>query len=615
MTAHHLAKPGSADGYSWNDSTAVYEQATSAARFGDDTWSLEPLPRYSSSARNLHFDTLAESWKPVIKAVIWICLNPRSEVAVACRVKRLPQTRGGVVGLLSRLRWLSDYFSSGSYPSSGKPPSHLDQSDFLRILNDAQSGENAFAGRSLKTSRLILKELERLHLLGPHLPGGGVREVPFSGHGVDALMRAIATPTNLTSIIPWPQYDAFCEGAWILVDCASREILPSIELDGQSGRVQVMQSWSAAISGQERLIEDLRPGRLRAQGTYMVRLLQTAALVTIARSTLMRRGELLAIPSRQAVVLKGDRPYVRSRQFKGVRDPHGVPRLWVATDRVVRAVEVAEALAGDSPTLMPLEMQPTIQGTWFKRLFGFLAVAPQKRIGGGREIGHSRQALEAALVSYDDRRGHAEIDLTRCGKLDKQLGFRTLRQTSADYLGRRSGAELAVRNQLGHSDLRTTKVYINGGGGVVKTAWSDYQRRKLTADLGPELLNEPLGGIAGRQIEKQRRLLRSDDAREQYLDHVIDRLHTGHACHCVFDSSKAVCNPGGEGPLLRVGVCATLDCSNALLTADHRAFWELEVEKLSAALGRKLSPQRREYYLAQLTAARAAVSDLEETDV
>ncbi len=613
MTARRFLPAHLPGGEGWIATKPVYEDVKEGPIFDEDTWTLAALPDCSSTARNLHFGSLSETWKPVVKAVIWLCLNPRSDEARNCRVKHLPYSRNGVVGLLSRLRRLSDYFSSGHYPSSGRPPSSLVQADFLRILNDAQDRAGVFSTRNMKSARAVLKELERLYLLGEYLPGGGIREVPFAGWDIDAVMKLPSCPTNLTSVIPWAQFDAFCSGAWTLVDEVSREILPNIEVEAAGGQVRVVESWSVS-SSPEPAIRNQRPGKLRAQGTFMVRLLQTAALVTIARSTLMRPNELFAIPSSGAVVLEGGRPYVRSRQFKGVKDPQGRPRLWIATDRVVRAVEVAEKLAGDSPTLVPSGVKPTIQGMWLKRLFGFLAVAPNLRLGGGRELGHDRSALEEVLVSYDER-GDAEIDLTRVGKPDAELGFRTLRQTGADYLGRRSGGELALASQLGHSNLRTSKGYVNGGGGVVKTQWNDYQRRKLTADFGPELLNDPLGGAAGRQIKTQRRLLRTEDAQAQFLEHVVDRLYLGHACHCAWDPAKAVCNPGGEAPLLRVGVCATLDCANALLTSEHTRFWQLEIEKLLAALERNPSAQRREYYLAQLSAARDAVNDLGEADV
>lgn len=589
--------------------TPVYPDHDLGLVMADDVWPLDPLPMGPRTINSLNFGSIAASWKPDVKGCLWILMNPRSPQAVSARVSVRPRSRGSLTTWLHSFRTLAEFFASPPYPTDGRGPCALDEADYARLLNAVVNRTGRFSTKEPHSA--ILRALRLLHQLGPALPNGGLSGEPWPGKQFTQLLGLRSADSNSTSVLPWFAFDAFTDGAWQLVDKYSPDVIDGTFV--HAGRRRMHEQAAPRIQGPDgrTWTESLRVGWRRQKQIYMIRLLQTAALITIARSTLMRASELNSL-TKNSLKVVGGRTLLEGTQFDGRSNVKGELRYWMTTDRVVRAYEVAVALADEGDLIFPSSLQAA-QPDHMRRLFGYLAVAPSDRIGGGTELGHERSWISDALIAHDAQTGDSKLDLSNCGKADGELGARTLRQTGAEFMGRRADSSLGLMLQMGHKNLSTTQGYMSGGSGVAKNEWSPRQREILEGSLEDSLLERRVAGPVGVVLERRRKVLHTDAARASYMEHFVDRLHLGVACHCAWDPQRSVCNPGGREPKLHLGLCATDACSNALFTEDHVVFWRLELRKADSQLAKMESTSPfREQLSAQRERIAALLAQIEE---
>lgn len=183
-----------------------------SGRFGDDIWDIRPLRRNSSESDvGLDLRTVPERSSLIVREILMAVLNP---VAISVRWKPPARTSSTLANLFRDLRWMARWADE-----RGKAIFDLTQQDVSRFLiewHQASLAPSTIRGR-IQTIRLF-------RTLSPALTHG-LQFEPWPGRSAAQVAGERTNDVNETNPIPWSIWSSIIEGAWLVIDRYSSDII------------------------------------------------------------------------------------------------------------------------------------------------------------------------------------------------------------------------------------------------------------------------------------------------------------------------------------------------------------------------------------------------------
>lgn len=340
-------------------------------------------------------------------------------------------------------------------------------------------------------------------------------------------------------------------------------------------------------------------------------LLQTACYLTIAYLSGMRDSEIKHL-QRGSVRRHADstgaayRWTITSRAFKNEADPAGTVASWVIGSPAARAVAVLE------------QLQPASADLLFRPLH-----VPADKPSGAQPFGRTNELLNrltAWINRYCDHRGRVDTIPPVPGG---RLHTRQFRRTLAWHIARRPGGAIAGALQYRHLSIQMFEGYA----GTSDSGFRAEVEAEQALARGEHLLamsTDHDHELSGPAADEARQRLAELSHRTGFdgtvitdpvrLRRIMQRhdphLYPGDYITCVFDPSKALCQPRPDtAGALRPAAsrCQPLDCRNTALTVDNRDALRDEAGRIDIELADR--PTLPPLLLHRLTARRDKISN------
>lgn len=304
-------------------------------------------------------------------------------------------------------------------------------------------------------------------------------------------------------------------------------------------------------------------------GAYAVRAaavhLVEACFILIAGFVGMRVSEILsmqvgAIEYRAIGETGLEQAYLVARLFKTVDDPAGRLERWVAPEPVVRAVEILELLSA------PMREASGRTELFLVKNTQYGEIVPVTLMHIGWRINDF-----ARHVGIPDHDG-------------KPWSFSThqFRKTFARFIARRDRTQLlGLADHFKHASVAmTARGYV--GNDFDLHSLIDHEARAETASALDRLLTaKRLGGKMGERIIAGNARFHGragEQVRRDYIAFILDETDLRiHACDygwCVFQPETARCGGESAPDEARRTPAVCLTCSNMVVEARHRAYWQ-----------------------------------------
>ncbi|WP_207165656.1 hypothetical protein [Tomitella biformata] len=329
--------------------------------------------------------------------------------------------------------------------------------------------------------------------------------------------------------------------------------------------------------------------------------LRNACYIFVSIMSMMRDSEVQGIAA-GALVTHYGAPAVESKVHKH-RPDGGTPRRWWVSDPVVKAIEVAEAIALDEDKIFGSAMKG--MSTGFK---------PYSQI----------PSFVSWVNSNADERGLDRIPVER---ITPHMFRRTMSMITANE----PDGEIALGITLKHNAVRALANATTSGYGAATPAWArEFEHEQKNVNAG-ELVSDWSRNRSGeivargggeknfvdglnRVSEKLESVGKIGDERmlRNLLRDEFSSIRLGTINHCLGDPQKALCLEGqselvrAEGPI--PSMCQPATCRNSVITVEQLSIWMEEEKDLTAKLSdRRMSEVHRARLVKQLDSVRTVL--------
>jgi hypothetical protein len=330
----------------------------------------------------------------------------------------------------------------------------------------------------------------------------------------------------------------------------------------------------------------------------LMRHLQAACYILVAFLSGMRDSEIKHLKRGCLTVLRDStgNPYrwtVRSRAFKGERDPAGVEATWVIGEPAARAIETLERLQ------RPDEV-------W---LFAVLDVGPGAGPSGSSTTAamgtdgtiNQINAFTSWVADYCEGRG-VSFGIPEVDGRPWRLTTRQFRRTLAWFIARRPGGSIAGAIAYRHHGIQVFEGYAgtsdSGFRGEVEAEQALRRGEVLLSMIDQHSHEEILGpsadearhrlGQLGKRVGYDGAVVTDPRRLARVMAQADPAVYPGKYVTCVFNPEKALCDRGSavEHPALESGH-GPLYCANVALTAANLEAWRADILEADAELKRK----------------------------